>query len=354
MAPTKSPSDRFTARRVTVVLVAVALCALVVLPAANAYVYWPNGVTLGTIGRAQLDGSAVNQGFIAGADSPFGIAVDAAHVYWANDGLTSSIGRANLDGSSPNQTFIPGTTSADGVAVDGAHIYWTNNGNGTIGRPDVDGSNVNQAFISGILDPCGVAADSSFLYWANGGGGSPNAGTIGRSNLDGSGVNFSFITGATNPCGVAVDALPLPPAVPAPSPNPPVRAAITRLGLAPSSFRAAGRGGSIARKNTGARVRYLDSQPATTTLTVLRAARGVKRGGRCVRRRPRGPAGRPCTRYLSVGSFRHADTAGSNSFRFTGRVRRRKLRPGRYRLQAVPNLQGLDGTKATRNFKIVR
>ena len=39
------------------------------------HLYWANGGD-GTIGRANLDGTTVNKGFIAGADGPCGVAVD--------------------------------------------------------------------------------------------------------------------------------------------------------------------------------------------------------------------------------------------------------------------------------------
>jgi carbamate kinase len=43
--------------------------------------------------------------------------------HWANSGRPGSIGRANLDGTGVNQTFITGAAQPDGVAVDGAHVY---------------------------------------------------------------------------------------------------------------------------------------------------------------------------------------------------------------------------------------
>ena len=60
-----------------------------------------------SIGRANLDGTGVDQQFVpAPGITPCGIAVDAAHVYWAVQGQ-DTIGRANLDGSGANQAFIP-------------------------------------------------------------------------------------------------------------------------------------------------------------------------------------------------------------------------------------------------------
>ena len=166
--------------------------------------------------RANLDGSGANQNFISGATAPvtlkIGVAVDSQHVYWANytseggkNGTT--IGRANLDGTGVEQGFIAGASEPYGVAVDGQHVYWTNRGNETIGRANLDGSAVNQSFIGGASGIFGLAVDGQHLYWANG---SAIASSIGEANLDGSGVNQSLIGGAGGPVGVAVDSL-LPP-----------------------------------------------------------------------------------------------------------------------------------------------
>jgi len=94
------------------------LVSMVVSQAAQAYVYWTTNLNgLGTIARANLDGSGANQRFITSASVPEGVAVDAAHVYWANPDI-GTIGRANLNGSGANQRFITGASSPQGVAVD--------------------------------------------------------------------------------------------------------------------------------------------------------------------------------------------------------------------------------------------
>jgi hypothetical protein len=133
--------------------------------------------------------------------------------------------------------------------------------------------------------------------------------------------------------------------------------AIRRLRVSPSAFAAAERGGAITRRRgTGTTISYINAQPWTTALTVLRLAPGVKRRGRCVAplRRGRPNRGTRCTRYLVAGRFAHADRAGRSRFRFTGRVRGRKLAPGRYRLQATPHLRGPAEPVATASFRIIR
>jgi len=87
-----------------------------------AHVYWSD-VPTGTIGEANLDGSGVNQSFIAGANTnlPYGVAIDGQHIYWCNS-AANTIGRANLDGTGVKQSFIPGADAPHGVAVDSQHV----------------------------------------------------------------------------------------------------------------------------------------------------------------------------------------------------------------------------------------
>jgi hypothetical protein len=168
------------------------------------HIYWGNS-SANTIGRANVDGTGVNQSFIdTAAGGPIGVAVDSNYVYYAKSG-TNTIGRANLDGTGANQSFITGASLSQvgGVAVDSNYVYWSNSGllANTIGRANLDGTGVNQGFITVPNGPRDVAVDSSSIYWTN----QQGASTIGRANLDGTSVNQSFITGVSGPAGVAVD-----------------------------------------------------------------------------------------------------------------------------------------------------
>ena len=176
-----------------------ALCLLCLSFAAraDAYVYWSNDD--GPIGRANLDGTNVNQAFVTGPVDPRGIAVDGDYIYWA-DRAGGAIGRANLDGTNVQENFIPATLP-ESVAVDSDHIYWTNSqpGPDTIGRANLDGTAVDQSFITTADITFGIAVNASHIYWANYSGDA-----IGRANLDGTGATQNLMPAGGTPQGVAV------------------------------------------------------------------------------------------------------------------------------------------------------
>jgi virginiamycin B lyase len=126
----------------------------------NGYIYWANDFN---IGRARLNGTDVNQNFIAVPDGPSGVsalAVTSRHIYWTDE-TAGNIGRANLDGTDVNQTFITGASFPQvGLVVGCRHIYWTNADSGTVGRANLNGSGVNQNFIAATNnDLTGLAID---------------------------------------------------------------------------------------------------------------------------------------------------------------------------------------------------
>jgi hypothetical protein len=109
---------------------------------------------------------------------------------------------------------------------------------------------------------------------------------------------------------------------------------LSGLALTPRSFAAARRGASTGRRGP-ARLRFRASRAGFVRFTVVRELPGRRAGRRCVTAR-RGTR-RRCTRLVRVrGSFTLSAKAGANRTRFTGRVRRRALSAGRYRLVATP------------------
>jgi virginiamycin B lyase len=124
------------------------------------YIYWADvvtqaGINFETIGRANLAGARqANQAFITlpGVNATHGVAVDSAHVYWARG--EGTIGRANLDGTGLDNSFIPTGGSTYGLAVNATHIFWANL-EGTIGRANLDGSASTRALSPAPLSPTG-------------------------------------------------------------------------------------------------------------------------------------------------------------------------------------------------------
>jgi hypothetical protein len=149
--------------------------------------------------RPNLDGSAVAQSFIGGANGPEELAVDGTHIYWANY-YAGTIGRAAIDGTGVNQAFITGASYPFGVAIDTSHVYWTNSAGNTVGRARLDGTAADQSFIIGANQPYGLAVDAAHVYWAN-----YQSNAIARATLDGGAADQAFITGLSQPYGVDVD-----------------------------------------------------------------------------------------------------------------------------------------------------
>jgi virginiamycin B lyase len=172
-------------------------------PATPAYVYWTNNNN-GTIGRATIDGTEVNEKFIkTGAKSGnAGLTVNADYIYWstANGGSATWIGRASLDGKNVNSKFI--NTAADnvcGVAVSSTYIYWVGDVGGYIGRAKLDGTDVNTQFIDTGSRVCGLALTKDYIFWAN-----YDDGEIGRAKIGGGDANSSFID-AGSVVGIAIE-----------------------------------------------------------------------------------------------------------------------------------------------------
>jgi hypothetical protein len=209
----------------------------------GAHVYWVSkysscvggGPGTSAIGRANLDGTAVDVNFISGISCPAGsLAVDGSHLYWtggprASTGYpygaetrpSTAIGRANLDGTGVQENFI--ATTNWGVAVDEAHVWWVaasvqtglTPGASTwvesIGRSNLDGTGTELVTEPGEVGASAIAVNDTHVYWTGGV-------SIGRSNLDGSAVNQCLIIGTAADTGLAVDALgPPPSSAPAPS-----------------------------------------------------------------------------------------------------------------------------------------
>jgi hypothetical protein len=83
----------------------------------------------------------------------------------------------------------------------------------------------------------------------------------------------------------------------------------------------------------GTRYEFTLSEPARVRLVFTMRATGRRVKHRCVAVSPRARIRTPrCTRWVSVGRLTVTAKAGANQVRFRGRIGRRTLTPGRYRV----------------------
>ena len=160
------------------------------------HLYWANSA-IESIGRADIDGTNVENDFIKAPKTeeldPNDVAVDQNHIYWTNSLTEWTIGRANLNGHAIEEEFITGVGVAWELDIDFEHIYWANReaGKPAIGRADIDGTGVDPAFIPLVAEPLGIVVDGVHVFWTN----DETLGRIGRAEIGGGGVEEAFIPG---------------------------------------------------------------------------------------------------------------------------------------------------------------
>jgi hypothetical protein len=151
-------------------------------------IYWVNGNN--TIGQANLDGTGPVGNFISASAGP-GLAADSQFLYF----LTSlSVGRATLNGSAVDPNFVSIPEPFSGPAVDPSFLYWASDAGNTVGRVPVGGGVPDANFIAAGTTgggPSGVAVNSQYVFW-----GDLDAKTVGRANINGSSPNHDLIAGA--------------------------------------------------------------------------------------------------------------------------------------------------------------
>jgi low density lipoprotein receptor-related protein 5/6 len=344
------------------------------LDVAAGRLYWANGG--GVISYANLNGSRGGDlnTTAATASEPYGVALDVAagRIYWA-DYLGSRISFARLDGTGGEDLTITGTTVTNplGVAidVDAGRIYWANYNANRISSANLDGSGGVDLNTSGttiaapnfpalLRAPSGSGAPAisggsvpgsvltcpqgswapdllgAFLYraptsfafsWSRDGA---EVAAASASSLQASTPgDYRCTVTASNLAGSAAQTS---------APHSIVLASLRRFAIKPGAFLPAPRGPSVRgsrRAKPGARVSFRLNEAASVRFRVKR----------------RGPG-----RRLVVlrGGFRRAGNGGANSFRFTGRLRGRELKPGRYFLVATPKAGDTAGRARRASFRV--
>jgi hypothetical protein len=110
-----------------------------------------------------------------------------------------------------------------------------------------------------------------------------------------------------------------------------------------------------ARAKRGTAFRYALSENARVVFTIERATVGRKVGRTCRARTRSNRKRRRCTRYVRAGRFAKQSVAGANRRRFSGRIGRKSLKPGRYRARLVATDAAGNRSAARRlTFRIVK
>ncbi len=367
-------------------------------------IYWANPAPTNKISFANLDGSGGGGDVTttgANVDNPQGVALDPAarRIYWSNV-YGNKISYANLDGSGGADLSTTGATMHNplGVAVDASagRIYWGNalstkiafarlDGSGGGGDLTTTGATANGPDFPTLLKAptaagppaiTGGAAKGSVLSCSNGSWAADLAPSFlfrapggfayswSRDGTSVSGATASSLTAsaagdyrctvtASNAAGSAsqtsgAHTVVAPPTV-----------VLSGYRIKPGSFFAAGSGPSARaskRAKPGAKVRFRLNEAASVAFKVGRKLPGRKgTHGRCVKPTHKNRKKGRCTRLVKLpGGFKRAGHAGVNRFRFTGRLRGRKLAPRRYLLLATPTANGKSGKRRTARFRVKR
>lgn len=337
---------------------------------------------------------------VAGLGAPRDIVLGPDDNLWAASGDTlMKIPPDNPTGYTP-YTIL--TMDARGIASDGERLWIASFGNGTIysattagvptphviggGPQEVAGGLGGQAAFTNpgtspqtvgrvasaplttdtpSTDPFGIAVGADHAYWIA----QFLSGDIGRLTADGQysvlpglspGSGPRHITaGLGNTLWVSLETAGkvarisgLEPPIPA-QPVSSIGPVVSKLRLSAKRFRVGkARTPVAAQKRRGKRaaagttIRFRLSEAADVRISFERKAAGRRNGGRCVKPKPRLRSKKLCTRWVKAGKAltRKGLGAGPQKAAFSGRIGRRALKPGGYRLTTVAT--GAAGAKS--------
>jgi hypothetical protein len=113
-----------------------------------------------------------------------------------------------------------------------------------------------------------------------------------------------------------------------------IRPVISSFRASSSTIATSARASAAARRRS-VRFRFRLSESARVRIAIERALAGRRKGGRCVAPAKARKSAKRCTRWRGVTTLRKQGKSGPNSVRFSGKVRGRALRAGRYRAVAT-------------------
>ena len=110
---------------------------------------------------------------------------------------------------------------------------------------------------------------------------------------------------------------------------------------------------SAKKVKVGTTFRYTLSEASKVRLVIAQKLPG-RRVGKACRKPTKRSQGKRCTRFVKKGTLTRNGTAGRNSVKFSGRIGRRALKPGRYRVTiTATDTAGNVSKPATLPFRVV-
>jgi streptogramin lyase len=302
----------------------------------------------------------------------------SADALWIADANGGEVVSATTDGV-PTRYVTGGNPRGIAVGPTG-QIGYTNPAGATAGRI-VPGGVPLPTPVRPVSDPYGMTIGADGAYWFAQAFGD----NVGRLTMDGVYSEFGNFGPDSNPRYIAagpgntlwvalhelggvggkkvVRISGLEPPSTTPLPGATVRPVVSRLAVAPKRFRVAkgrtaltaGKRGKAKAIPAGTKIRFTLSEAATVRLTFERKAAGRKRGGKCVKPTRALRSAKRCSRYFKRGTLARRDlAAGKRSVKFTGRIGRRALKPGSYRVTVVAtDAVGMASKPARTTFTIV-
>lgn len=105
----------------------------------------------------------------------------------------------------------------------------------------------------------------------------------------------------------------------------------------------------------GTTLRLRLTEPARVRFDLLKKSSGRRVGRKCVKPSRKNRTRKRCTRLTRKGTFRRSAPASRSKVAFSGRIRRRALKAGRYALRATPtDAAGNTGSARSLSIRIVR
>lgn len=158
----------------------------------SAYIYFL--AYTGYIGRCNIAGGEVNNSFIAtSGQAHYSLATDGVYLYWGDWG-NEYIGRAKLDGTGVEQPWVAAAGRVTALTIDTTYVYYGRGTAKNVGRVNLDGSGQEDEWLTGLAvgggtEVGGLAVTWSHIYISFLGGG----GDIDRAEISGLSVESPWV-----------------------------------------------------------------------------------------------------------------------------------------------------------------